>query len=303
LLTFESPDGIRWSLIREEPVITKGKFDSQNVAFWDTVRGEYREYHRDFRDGVRDIRTGVSEDFIHWSEPVWLDYGDAPEEHLYTNAIVPYYRAPHILMGFPKRFLPERKVGDHPIAGVSDGVFMTSRDGVHWHRWLDACIRPGLQEERWVNRNNMTAWGVLETRAEIPGTPNELSLYVSEGYYQEKSRLRRHTLRLDGFVSVHGDYEGGEFVTKPLVFDGNRLYLNYSTSAAGSVRVELQDPDGSPVDGFALDDCPEMYGDRIEGPVTWKNGADVTELSGKPVRIRFVLRDADLYAIRCAMSE
>jgi hypothetical protein len=298
LVAYESSDGIHWSLIQSEPVITKGKFDSQNLAFWDPVRGEYREYHRDFRDGVRDIRTGTSEDFIHWSDPVWLDYGDAPPEHLYTNAIVPYFRAPHILMGFPKRFLPERKAGSHPIAGVSDGVFMTSRDGVRWHRWLEAFIRPGLQNERWVNRNNMTAWGVFKTKAVIPGTPDELSLYVSEGYYQERSRLRRHTLRLDGFTSVHAEHDEGEFITKPLVFQGRRLYLNYSTSAAGSIRVELQAPDGSPVHGFTLDDCPEIYGDRIDGAVKWGRGTDVSELAGKPVRIRFVLRDADLYAFQ-----
>ena len=44
LAAFVSPDGIHWSQMREEPVITQGKFDSQNLAFWDTTRGEYREY-------------------------------------------------------------------------------------------------------------------------------------------------------------------------------------------------------------------------------------------------------------------
>ena len=62
LYAFKSPDGIHWSLMNDEPVITKGAFDSQNLAFWDTVRGEYREYHRDFREG-RDIRTGNIERF------------------------------------------------------------------------------------------------------------------------------------------------------------------------------------------------------------------------------------------------
>jgi hypothetical protein len=303
LVAFRSPDGIHWRLLQQEPVIAKGAFDSQNLAFWDPVRGSYIEFHRGFRDGVRDIMTSTSEDFIHWTEPVWLDYGDAPAEHLYTNAITPYYRASHILMGFPKRFLPERKVGGHPIGGVSDGVFMTSRDGVHWHRWLEAFIRPGLQEERWVNRNNMTAWGILETDCDIAGMPKEICLYSSEGYYQDRCRLRRYTLRLDGFVSAHAGYEGGEILTKPLVFAGDRLYLNYSTSAAGSVQAEMLTAQGHPIEGFRLEESVEKYGDEIEGMMSWEAGADVGELAGQPIRIRLVLEDADIYAIRFGAAE
>ena len=68
LYAFKSADGIHWTLMHPEPVNTKGAFDSQNLAFWDAQRGEYREYHRDFRDG-RDIRTSTSQDFLHWTEP------------------------------------------------------------------------------------------------------------------------------------------------------------------------------------------------------------------------------------------
>ncbi|MDP6063302.1 MAG: hypothetical protein QGI49_00695, partial [SAR202 cluster bacterium] len=50
---------------KDEPIITDGKFDSQNLIFWDSVRNEYREYHRAFRDG-RDIKTAISQDFTNW---------------------------------------------------------------------------------------------------------------------------------------------------------------------------------------------------------------------------------------------
>ena len=112
------------------------------------------------------------------------------------------------------------------------------------------------------------------------------------------SHVRRYTLRPDGFVSVSGPHAGGELITKPLTFAGSRLLLNYSTSAAGSLRVEIQTPDGKPVKGFALNDCPEIIGDRIDDPVSWKSAADLGKLAGKPVRLRFVLKDADLYALR-----
>src|SRR5262249_24523048 len=80
LRAFISPDGIHWKLLREEPVITKGAFDSQNLAFWDTERQQYVAYFRDFirPARIRAIKTCTSTDFRHWSDPVFLDYGDAP---------------------------------------------------------------------------------------------------------------------------------------------------------------------------------------------------------------------------------
>jgi hypothetical protein len=221
-----------------------------------------------------------------------------PPEHLYTNAITPYFRAPHILLGFPKRFVPERKIGTHIVGGVSDGLFMSSRDGLHWRRWGEAFIRPGLQKERWVNRNNMTAWGILVTKSDIPGLPDELSIYSSEGYYLKACRLRRFTLRLDGFVSVHAPYEGGEITTRPIIFSGENLFLNFSTSAAGKILVEIQDEKENPIKGFTLHDSPEIYGDEIEYVVKWKSGASIRELAGKSIRLHFVMKDADLYSMR-----
>jgi hypothetical protein len=83
-----------------------------------------------------------------------------------------------------------------------------------------------------------------------------------------------------------------------LRFEGSELEINFSTSAAGSIRVEVQQADGMPVDGFALNDCEEVFGDSLAHVVLWKQGSDVSRLAGKPVRLRFVLKDADLCAIR-----
>ena len=230
---------------------------------------------------------------------MFLEYPDAPQEHLYTNSIVPYYRAAHIFIGFPKRFLPSRNPTGHFKTGTSDVLLMTSRDGRTFRRWGEAVIRPGLQKSRWVNRNNYVAWGVIVTESDIPDTPDELSIYSIEGYYVGTScQLRRYTYRIDGFVSVQAPLAGGEMVTKPLVFDGDRLIINFSTSAAGSVRVEIQDAEGTPIEGYRLDESMELFGDEIGQPVTWKAGADISRLAGKPVRFRFVMKDADLYSIQ-----
>ena len=132
-----SPDGVHWRLLSPDPIITEGAFDSQNIAFYDTFRGEYRAYVRDFAHGVRTVRTCTSQDFLQWTTPEWCKYGDTPWEHLYTNATLPYFRAPQIFLSFPKRFARDRtKHAELPakLGGVSEGVFMSSRDGLNFDR-------------------------------------------------------------------------------------------------------------------------------------------------------------------------
>jgi hypothetical protein len=220
LYAFQSPDAIHWAPMHPKPVITRGAFDSQNLAFYDTQRGRYVDFHRGFRDGLRAIMTCTSADFIHWTEPEWIEYQDDRKEHLYTNQTTLYPRAPQLFVAFPKRFVPSRNPFHHQNSGVSDIVFMTSRDGKTFHRWGEAFLRPGLQRERWINRNNFVAWGIVETASDRPGTPDELSFYSMEGYYQgESCQMRRYTLRPDGFVSVSAPLEGGNLLTKTLTFD------------------------------------------------------------------------------------
>ena len=329
LYAWKSADGIHWELMADRLVITQGYFDSQNLAFWDSFRNEYREYHRDFRPtaknqprtkGIRDVMTGTSQDFLNWTDPVWLSYRGSADVQLYTNQIIPYYRAPHILLGFPNRYL-ERGWSDSMRAlpnlehrrlraGISlrygtvltEGLLMASRDRVRFHRWPEAFIRPGLRPVgNWTYGDNVQNWGLVETRSHIEGAPNEISLYATEGYWVGESlNLRRFTLRLDGFVAVSAPMTGGEIVTRPIRFHGERLLLNFSTSAAGSLLVEIQDAAGKPLEGYRLEDCSPTFGDELQREVFWKKGPDVGELAGRDVRLRFVLKDADLFAFRFA---
>lgn len=286
---YQSADGVRWSRMTHELVITDGDFDSQNLAFWDASRKCYVEFHRKGKNRVRDIMTGISDDFIHWTKPEYLDYGDAPSEHLYTNAIQPYPRAPHLLIGFPTRFQPKTQ--------QVEPVLMTSRDGKKFRRWPEALIPITAPSERDGNRSNYLTWGLVE----LPGKPGELSVYATERYYAGPgSRLRRFTFRTDGFVSVRAEKEPGELLTHPLAFAGNTLELNLKTAPKGSLRVEVQDAGGKPLPGFALADCQPLTGDHTAAQVRFagKLGA----LAGKPVRLRIVLEEADLFSLKFGES-
>ncbi len=98
--------------------------------------------------------------------------------------------------------------------------------------------------------------------------------------------------------SLQADYDGGEWVSKSLAFTGKELSLNFATSAGGSIRVELQDSEGTALPGFALADCREVIGNEIDRRVRWRSGSDVSALAGHPVRIRMRMKDADLYSFR-----
>ena len=115
---------------------------------------------------------------------------------------------------------------------------------------------------------------------------------------QDSWHVERLLLRTDGFASVSAPWAGGEMVTKPITFTGKSLELNCRTGAPGFVRVEIQDAAGTPIPGYTLDDCPEIIGDEIARVVAWKAGPDVSRLAGQPVRLRCVMKDADLYSIR-----
>ncbi|MEX2114520.1 MAG: hypothetical protein WD845_15100 [Pirellulales bacterium] len=294
LFAFASPDGIRWQKMQKEPVLTKGAFDSLNLAFWDPTRGRYACYNRIFTNNVRAIQSSHSSDFLHWTDGVANRYAEGVGyEHFYTNATWPCPGAEHLLLAFPKRFVPDRKkIASHSDGGASDAVFMSSRDGLTWDRpFLEAWVRPGRDQKNWTERNNMPAWGIAET------APGEWSMYISEHYRWPDNRLRRLVLPRHRLASVHAPASGGELTTRPFTFTGDSLVLNYATSAAGSVQVELQDAAGKPLPGFALADMPPLYGDELDATVVWKS-ADVYSLAGKPVRLRFVLKDADVYALR-----
>ncbi len=303
LMGFVSGDGKSWKPASEEPLLTDGAFDSLNVAFWDSARGEYVAIYRKGRYGVRSIRYSSTRDFRNWSAGQWCEFGDSPPEHLYTNATTPYFRAPHIYLAFPRRFLPWRTLPlyqDLIAAGASDVVLMSSRDGIHWdRRFVEAFIRPGLNVRNWAHRANTPAWGLLHT------APDEISLYVERHYTFPSIHVERFAIRTDGFVSVNAGYSGGELVTKPLLFGGNNLVLNFATSAAGSIRLEIQDAQGNPLPGFSLDESPLIWGDEIEHTVRWERShakatsdKPLARIVGKPVRLRFVMKDADLYSLR-----
>lgn len=324
LYAWASPDGIRWTPMAEEFVITdeeagRVRFDSQNIAFWNPAEGAYRAYWRYYDDeGVRAVRTATSPDFLNWSEPREMEVPEADRSlHLYTSGVFPYPRAPHLLLGTPMRYtdrgwnpgladLPDPEARELESSAIlragtalTDTLLAWSRDGVDFSLSPDALLRPGPERPgSWMYGSHQVAWHPVITDTESEGPGPEISLYSIENYRVGAARLHRHTLRLDGFASVHAPREGGGFTTPVIRFAGGRLQVNFSTSAAGEVRVAILDAAGYSIPGFGLAECEGLYGDATDRTVVWKGGNDLSELAGQSVRLRFHLREADLFSLR-----
>lgn len=308
LFGFRSADGIHWKKISEKPVFTKGIFDSQNVAFWSESEKSYVCYFRTWSEegysGVRTVSRTTSPDFIHWSALQEMDFGDTPMEHLYTNQTHAYFRAPQIYVAIAARFMPKRqvlseeealslKVNPKYFKDCSDVVLITSRGGNKYDRtFMESFIRPGIGLQNWVSRSNYPALNTVQTG------PTEMSIYVNQDYAQPTAHLRRYSMRLDGFGSVRAGYSGGELLTKPFTFEGDTLKLDFSTSAAGEIKVEIQDENGEVISGFSYDDCQIIIGNEINKSVSWGKDKKLSSLVGKSIRLRFVMKDADLYSMK-----
>ena len=308
LIAYVSADGIHWEPLQKEAVFSQGIFDSQNVSFWSEAEQSYLCYFRTWTgegyQGFRSVSRTTSKDFIHWSDPVPMSFGDTPYEHIYTQQTHPYYRAPHMYLAIGARFMKGRQVVNDEQAksldvnpryykDCSDAFLMSSRGGSNYDRtFMESFIRPGIGLENWVSRSNYPALNVVQTG------PTEMSLYVNEHYAQPTAHLKRYSMRIDGFASLSADYQGGEMTTKAFTFTGDQLEINYATSAAGGIRIEIQDEQGKAIPAYSLNEAQEIIGNEISRIVLWNGQSDISSLANKPIRLRFVMKDADVYSFR-----
>ena len=264
------------------------------------------------------VGRAESDDFLNWGEeetvlaPDEIDSANCPpglvRMDFYGGNMNPYCEAADAYVGLPNayyhwKFDMTRKwwAGKYIQEPSSmDVQLVTSRDGIQWNRSPQRKPFIALGPE-----------GTFWSRQIYPdGNPirvgDELWFYFAglDVHHKEQSLCKsngargRAVLRLDGFISADAAYTGGELTTRPLTFTGDRLQLNVDTGAGGVARVEIQDESGRPLPGFAASDADEINGNYIRIQPTWNGKPDVASLAGRPVRLRFLMRDTKLYSFR-----
>ncbi|MBL4575723.1 MAG: hypothetical protein JKY51_06455 [Opitutaceae bacterium] len=290
--------------------------------------GQYRSVARAESDDlhsfpvVEEMEDVLEADVL--DSPMWDETNnrEIAGSDIYTNATIKsdaenaYYMFPSIYYkygSFMKGYADEAPMNAGPV----DVGFAASRDGVHWHRY---------DRKPFINlgfRGDDDSASIYMVHGVVPGSEGKLYLYSldtdnlhganrgdryqdtenrlveKEAFLPEKNvfLIRRHEMRKDGFISVRGDYTGGEFITSLLTFSGEQLELNVDTSATGTVAVEIQDEYGMAIEGYSLSDCHLIHtANQIKRIVQWNGSSDLSQLSGQVVKLRFAIRNADLYS-------
>jgi hypothetical protein len=326
------------SLITYRPQARGHHLDSQNVMFWDDRLGGYVAYVRKNMNepGSQGRAIARTESARLGGFPVVqempavvapdaqdLKHNGASAVDYYMSATIKYPWAQDAYFMFPTAYYHYMRgfLGDFPDevptnAGPLDSQFAASRDGINWERydrrpfvdlgmkgefdWASARVIHGIVPDT----SGRSLYMYYRASDWLHGWDRDernkkLLTQAGLGADQNIAVLSRVVLRMDGFVSVRGAYTGGEFTTPPLTFKGGKLVLNVDTSATGIVQVGLMDQDGQPIDGFQLDQCDLIHtANDVNRPVTWKGKGDLAALAGKPVRLRFAIRNADLYAFQ-----
>lgn len=307
IYSMTSPDGLRWThcnnaifAYRPRPGSEdKGPVGDAQTLMIDALQNRYVAFLR----GVHGERLfSTSTDFVNWSP---MDVSMPAVQDIRA----PYYNH----LGF--------RYGDQYLGLTShykvetDGVhhlrvrLLTSADGLRyrmagpeafdrpalidvgdygeWDRFM--CMITGAPPVRVGDKLYIYYRGYSETHDRRPGKPND-------SYYAGGNGLA--TIRLDGFASLASGFDGGTATTKPIVFDGKSLTVNAKANFYGSVVVEILDEQGQPVENYTAKDCIPMSLDSVSGAIAWKERSNLAELAGRPVKLRFQLKNARLYAYR-----
>jgi len=325
MVRFHSPDGLRWS--RDAAPLLRFGADTQNVTYWDELRGKYVMYLRGWLRGEKtkyrhvvraelpNLTTPLDLDATEQSLRLWgedkvavienqfptvlaTDERDPKNTDVYNISAQPYPLDPRWTVGFPSMFQRERSTSD----GRLEMHFVGSTDGgSKWHRYDRApYVRLGLADSDNCNMVYMGT-GLVMRGDEIwqYGTG-----FRSRHGDRESRKVRadgviyRYVQRVDGFVSLDFDNEEGRCRTAPVLVSGPRLRLNVDTAAFGSLRVSLSDADGAPIQGFTAGDCEVIRANSTGAVVTWRNDAALTALRGRMVRLGFTGSRTKLYSFR-----
>ncbi len=173
-----------------------------------------------------------------------------------------------------------------------------SRDGFHFSR-------PTHQPFMNVNESEGAwNWGNMQSVNGVPLIVGDSLYFYSSGRRLNDIMWDSYTstglakLRRDGFVSMRAAADWGTLTTEPIVFDGKYLFVNADVKGRkAQLLVEVLDVNGNPVEGYTKADCTGLKRtDSTKAMITWRNHEDLSALAGQPVRLKFHLKDGDLYS-------
>jgi hypothetical protein len=292
-----SPDGIRWTAL-PEPLLVHTS-DTHNICHYDTVLRRYVAYVRTWYYGRRCIGRTETDDFRRFPPPEVIVFPGpdlGPTDLWYANGKTLYPGTTEYHLLFP---LLWRVAEDRFYVHIA-----TSPDGKHW------AFPPGseiLRPGRWGTWNaagGAVGYGMVVLPGDRVGV-----LYGSIGVPHKYPRRQRHLYHAQvaqwgagwawwpkGRLVAIEAKERGEFMTVPLLFEGDEARLNFRSTQAGSVLIEAVGTNGI-LHGRSFDDCDPLCGDSLDRPVSWRGETHLPRQDDEPVSFRFRLQGAEVFGV------
>jgi len=193
--------------------------------------------------------------------------------HVFRTRAVKYPWAPDTYVAF--------------LARNAHTELAVSRDCIRWHIYDTDNVEPYLPRSLQVDGESVGLGWVQDGMVRRGDT---IWQYSNAG----RPNTVRLSQRLDGFVSLDAGEQTGTIITRPIVFDGEKLVLN--AASKGFVKVGILTLPGREIAGFGVKDCQQIQSDSIRHVVSWAGKSNVGNLAGQVVRLRFEMQDAKLYA-------
>lgn len=336
MVLYNSPDGLHFT--KHEVTLLPFNMDSQAMMFWDPYAGKYVCFMRGSDGDIpnsrgRKVVRGETDDpmkpwpYERSPNPNWhnheipyvstelptvlaSDDSDPKETDLYGSQVFLYPWAHRVYLAFPTVYYHFKEGREHLLpggvpgnVGVGEVQLAVSRDGRKWTRYRrPAYLKSGWHGDiyaswpwvlRGMFRRDERIYQYVSVRRSGHG-----GRAIVETSSPELRGFSLFEQQPDRFVAADFAYTGGSATTEPFIFEGNRLTLNFDTGAAGEAHVGILREDGTSHESFDIADCDVLNGDYFDKQVAWKGKSDVSALAGKPVRLRFKMRGAALYAFQ-----
>jgi hypothetical protein len=313
-----SPDGIHWSAPQRQTI---NSVSDRTTIFWNPFRKVWIESVRGSTSlpatstaASRFSRAryySESSDLIGWNpaDPLkafWVgpDQNDPPYSglggalpELYNLDAVAYES---VMVGLFSWFYPGPAYDSSYDLGpdlVELGVGF-SRDGFDW-------VRPtrGGGANAFIPASNLAdTWNAYNTQSAGGGflvVGDELWFYFSGRTLQKPATGVGSTglavLRRDGFYSMDAGATQALLTTRVVRFSGKYLFVNVN-DLDGQLLVEVTDSTGNVVSPFSSANCVPVSVNKTLQRVAWKGVADLSGVTGRPVKLNFYLTNGSLYS-------
>lgn len=304
-----SADGLQFGW--DGPPETRQLFKSSDVTnfFWDPYKSRFTSSWKTANRRHRAVGIAFSEDGLKWRKLLdtavfGADDLDPDPTQVYGMPVFPYQG---LYIGLPwlyhARYLKYGPYSANRMNEAQEGSDRTVDVQLAWSWDLVSWNRTPKREPFIPLGADGTFDDAMIFTARAPVVVGDRLYFYYGGFDQAhddykgiKGEIGLATLRLDGFCSMRAGSQEGSFVSRREVFKTPRVTINAAARPGGYVVAELLDRNNNVIKGFTRDDCVVFSGDSVRFELKWKASAFPNSLRDKDKKIRFYLKDADLYS-------